>query len=102
MLTYRADLRGGFPYIDMPAVGALPDDDAGLFEHLAGIHIFEQGTVALLVLLLYFTHLFKKIGDMVKALFLSHLGKLGIHVGPLVVFALGSGLQVLCSGADTV
>ena len=37
---------------------------------------------------------------MVEALLLGLLGHGGIHVGPLVVLALSSGLQVLSSGAD--
>ena len=86
------------PYV--AAVAALPDHVAVPGEHQAALHIGQQLAVALLVLLLDLGHFLKQEGDVVEALLLGLLGHGGIHVGPLVVLALSSGLQVLSSGAD--
>ncbi len=51
MIADRADLRRFFADMDMTAVAALPDHNAGACKNLFGFNIFEQGAVTLLVLL---------------------------------------------------
>ena len=52
----RADLRGGGSHHTVTAVPALPDLDLALLGDLPGLHIAEQGPVALLVVLFNLRH----------------------------------------------
>ena len=47
-----ADLGGLGAHDDVAAVTALPDLDLALLEDLSGLHVLQQGTVALLMMLL--------------------------------------------------
>ena len=40
------------------------------------------------------SHLLEQEGDFFEALFVRHLGELGIHIRPLVVFAVGGIFQI--------
>ena len=53
------------------------------------------------MLLLDLGDLLKQVGDLLEALLVSILGHLIVHIGPLVVLALGSGVQVLHGAANT-
>ena len=57
----RADPRGGRTGHDVSAVPALPDLGLALLEDLLGLYIAEQGSVALLVVLLNLTN--SNLGD---------------------------------------
>ena len=94
----RADRTDGgrfSGYMDMAAVGAFPHDDTVLLEYLALFHVLEQGQIALLMFLLNRGYALKELGDRVKTLFTRLFGKLGIHIGPLIVFAGSGVLEVL-------
>ena len=80
---------------DMAAVGALPDHVAVAGEHKAALNIRQQLAVAVFVLTLDLSHFFKQESQVVKALFLGVLRHLGIHIGPLVILALGGVQQVV-------
>ena len=75
--------------MDVPAVGALPDHDAGLFKDLLGVDVFEQGAVTLFMFFFDLRDHLKQVSDLIKALFLCVLGKVGIHIGPLIVLTSG-------------
>ena len=86
---------------DVAAVAALPDADACLAEHLGCLDVAQQGTVAFLVVLLdgrYATELFSQL---VEAFLVGLTGKAVVHVGPLVVLALGSVQQILGDSAQS-
>ena len=88
-------LRGGGAHHDVAAVAALPHLDLTLLEDLSRLHVVEQRPVALLVALLDGGHQAEFGGQLREALRLSGLGEAVIHVGPLIVLALGGVLQVL-------
>ena len=102
MGAHRAHLGGLLAHVDVAAVAALPDHVAIAGEHNAALHIGQQLPVALLMLLLDLGHFLEQEGDVVKALLLGLLGHGGVHIGPLIVLALGGSLQVLSGGADAV
>ena len=97
-----ADLGGLLAHHDVAAVAALPHHVPLPGEDQAVLHVGKQLAIALLVFLLDLAHQLEQVGDVVKALLPGLLGHVGIHVGPLVVFPLGGGLQVLLGGADAV
>ena len=74
----------------MAAVTALPHLDLALGEDFCHLHILQQSTIALLVVLLNSGDQTESGSQFGEALGLSGLGKTVIHVGPLVIFALGS------------
>ncbi len=91
---------GGFSADDdVAAVAALPDANACLAEHLGCLDVAQQGTVALLVVLLDGCHATELFSQLVEAFLVGFAGKAVVHVGPLVVLALGSVQQVLGGGA---
>ena len=100
MVAGGADLGGGGADHDVTAVAALPDLDLGLLEDLGSLDILQQGTVALLVVLLDGGDQTELACQLIEALLFGGLGEAGIHVGPLVVLALGGGEQVLGGIAD--
>ena len=71
MGTHGADLGGLLAHMDMAAVAALPNHVAVAGEHQSALYIGQQLAIALLVLLLNLRHLFKQVGDVVKALLLG-------------------------------
>ena len=88
--------------MDVAAVAALPDHLSIPGEHQSALHIGQQLAVALLVLLFDLGDLLKQEGDVVEALLPGLLGHGGIHIRPLIVLALGGGLQILRRGPDAV
>ena len=86
----------------MATVRALPYTVAIAAEHNGVLNILEQTAVALLMRLFDGAYHFKLFGYLVKALLACLLGKGGIHVGPLIVLAIGSIGQVVgCAGHCT-
>ena len=75
MGTDGADFRRGSADHDMAAVPALPDLDLALPEDLLGLHVFQKGPVALLVVLLNLTDRPKFRSQLRKALCLGGLGE---------------------------
>ena len=97
MIADRADLRRFFADMDMTAVAALPDHNAGACKNLFGFNIFEQGAVTLLVLLFNLSNRLEEVRDPVEPFLFGFLRKFCVHVGPLEVFA-GSGIRKVDSG----
>ncbi len=98
----RADLGGLGADDDVAAVATFPDVHLALGEDLLGLDVVQQGTVTLLVVLLDGGHTTELGGQLGEALGLCSLGKAFVHIGPLVVLAIGGSGQVLSSGADAV
>ena len=90
-----AHLGGLLAHHDVATVGALPDHIAVAGEDQTTLDVGDQLAIALLVLLLDLGDLLKQESDLLEALLVSVLGHLIVHIGPLVVLALGSGVQVL-------
>ena len=86
----------------MAAVAALPDLDLALFKDLGGLDVAQQRAVALLVMALDLADEAELLRQLGKALFLCGLGERIVHVGPLVVFALSGGEQIVGGGADAL
>ena len=80
--------------VDMPAVVALPRIEAIAFEDLARIDALDELAIALFMLLFNGAHAVEKLGQGIEALGSGRLGEFGVHVGPLVVLAIGSVGQV--------
>ena len=79
---------------DVAAVPTLPHLHLTLGKHLRHLHIVQQGTVALLMVLLDGGHQTEAVGQLGKAFGLGGLGEVLVHVRPFVVLALGGGLQI--------
>ena len=90
-----ADLRSLGADHQMTAVTALPNLDLALLEDSGGLHVVQQSAVSLLVRLLDGGNQTELGGQSVEALLVSGLGKALVHIGPLVVLALGGVEQVL-------
>ena len=95
MVADRTDLRRLRADDQVAAVAALPDLDAALFKDLRGLHVRQQRAVAVLVRLLDGGHAAELGGELREALLLRVSGEALVHVGPLVVLALGGVQQVV-------
>jgi hypothetical protein len=87
---------------DVTAVAAFPYLDSALFKYLGSLHIFKQCTVALLVMLFNSAYSSELCGKLCKALFLGGLGKLLVHICPLVVLAVSGSAEIFGSVSDAV
>ena len=72
----------------MSAVAALPYLDLALGEDLLRLHVVQERTVSLLVMLLDGCYPAELLCQLVEAFLLCGLRKSGIHIGPLVVLAV--------------
>ena len=86
---------------DMAAVTAFPDSNAALSEHFHSLHVLQQGTVALLVVLLDSAHSTELCGKFGESFLLGFLCHALIHIGPLMILALGGMEKILLGRADT-
>lgn len=102
MVTGRADLRSRRTDYDVTAVAALPYLDFALLEYLSGLYIAQQGTVTLFVMLFDGCNQTELACQIMEAFLLSGLCEAVVHVGPLVVLALGSVQQVFSGVAQAV
>ena len=101
----RADgtgFRRGRTDMNMSAVGALPNGFGLALEHLARFNVGQQLTVTLLVLLFDSGDAVEKLRNIIEALLARFLGELSVHIGPLVIFSLGSRQKIFLRRADTV
>ena len=87
---------------NVTAVTALPNLDFTLLKDLSGFYILQQCTLTLLVVLLNSGNQTELCSQLLEALSFGGLCESGIHVGPLVVFALCSIQQVLGGTGNTV
>ena len=102
MVAGRADLRGLLADDDVSTVSALPDLDLALREDLGHLDVVQQCAIALLMMLLDRSDEAETLSELREALFLCGLREALVHIGPLVVLALGRCLQVLCGIPDAV
>lgn len=90
----RANLRRFLAYDDVTAVAAYPDGVALAREYDSLLDVLEQAQIALLVVALDGTNGAEFEGDFGESLFFGFFCHAVIHVGPLVVFALGGIAEV--------
>ena len=102
MVAGGADLRGLLAYDDVTAVAALPHLDLALGEDLRHLHIVQQGTVALLVVLFNGGDQAETLGQLMETFLIGSFGKAVVHIRPLVVLALSSGEKVFGGVANAV
>ena len=79
MIAGRADLRGLLAHNDVTAVAALPHLDLALGEDLRHLHIVQQGTVALLMMLFNGGYQAETLGQLMKAFLIGSFGKAIVH-----------------------
>ena len=85
MIAGGADFRGFLPNDDVTAVAALPHLDLALGKDLRCLHIVQQGTVALLMVLFNGGDQAEALRQLMKALLVGGFGKAVVHIRPLVV-----------------
>ena len=102
MVAGGTDLRGLLADDDVSAVAALPDLDLALGKDFGHLDVVEQRAVALLMVAFDLADQAEACGQLREALFFGGLGKAGVHIRPLVVLALGGGLQILRRVADAL
>ena len=83
--------------MDVSAVAADPYDLFAALKNDTLFEIFEQCIIALLVLFFNLADHLKERGYAVESLFAGDLGKLLVHLGPLVVFACRRVAQIVYS-----
>ena len=91
MVAGRADFRCLLTDYDMTAVAALPYLDLTLGKDLCHLHIVQQGTVALLMVLFDGSDQTEACGKLVEALFVGGFGEAVVHIRPFVVLTLSCG-----------
>ena len=79
MVAGRADLRRLLTDHDMTAVAALPHLDLALGKDLRRLHIVQQGTVALLMVLFNGGYQAETLGQLMKAFLIGSFGKAIVH-----------------------
>ena len=82
-----------------PALAADPGDLLVLLEDLALVDVLLEGAVPLLVVRLDLGDVAEALGDLGEALAVGDVGERRVQVGPLLVLAVGGGLEVLGRGA---
>ncbi len=87
MIAYRAQFRGFAADIDMSAVTALPAILSDTYPNFTGLNILKKFEVTLLVMFLDFSDTLKLKGNILKAFGTCLLGKLTVHLSPLLVLA---------------
>ena len=102
MVAGGANLRGFLAHDDVTAVAALPHLDLALGEDLRHLHIVQQGTVALLVVLFNGGDQAETLGQLMETFLIGCFGKAVVHIRPLVVLALSGGEKVFCGVANAV
>ena len=94
MVAGRADLGCLLTDYDMTAVAALPYLDLALSKDLCRLHIVQQGTVALLVVLFNGGDHAETLGQRMETFLIGCFGKAVVHIRPLVVLTLSGGEKV--------
>ena len=102
MVAGGANLRGLLAHDDVTAVAALPHLDLALGEDLRHLHIVQQGTVALLVVLFNGGDQAETLGQRMETFLIGCFGKAVVHIRPLVVLTLSGGEKVFCGVANAV
>ena len=102
MVAGRADLGCLLTDYDMTAVAALPYLDLALSKDLCRLHIVQQGTVALLMVLFDGSDQTEACGKLVEALFVGGFGEAVVHIRPFVVLTLSGGEKIFRGIANAV
>ena len=87
---------------NMAAVAAFPDFDLALFDHLLHLNVLQQGTVAFLVMLFDCGNTAELRGEFRESFLFRCFGEGFVHIGPLLVFTVGRGGQVVRGGTDAL
>src|SRR5574344_2148310 len=91
MVAGRADLRRFLTDHNVTAVAALPYLDLTLGKDLRHLHIVQQGTVALLVVLFNGGNQTEALRQLMETLLIGGFGEAVVHIRPLVVLSLSGG-----------
>ena len=83
--AYRAHLRCFGSYDDVSAITTLPHLYLASLEYFCGLHVMEQGTIALLVAFLYSRYGADLGGKFRKAFLIGRTGEAFVHIRPFVV-----------------
>ena len=102
MIAGRADLRGLLAHNNVTAVAALPHLDLAFGEDLRRLYIAQQGTVALLMVLLDLAYHTEFCCESMETFLIGGLRKILVHIGPLVVFTGCSGCKIRSGIADSI
>ena len=102
MVAGGADLRRFLTDHNVTAVAALPYLDFTLGKDLRHLHIVQQGTVALLMVLFNGGDQTEALRQLMKAFFIGGFGKAVVHIRPLVILALSGGEKIFGGVADAV
>ena len=100
MLAHWAELRSLLADYNVAAVDALPHHVAVAREYQFALNVGQELAIAGFVLSLDFAYQVKQGSDSVEAFFASLGSKAGVHVGPFVVFAVGSIHKVVGSARN--
>ena len=100
MCTNGADLRSLGANYDMTAIAALPHLHFALLEDSSSLDVLQQSTIALLMTFLDDGYQTELGSQFVETFLFGSLCETFIHVGPFVVLAIGSMLEVLGGIAD--
>ena len=100
MTANRANERGFLTHHEVTAFAALPHDFFTLFENALHLNIAEQLQIPLFVGLFNSGHGTETRGKFRETFLVSRLGKAVVHVGPLVVLAACSRLEVFFGCPD--
>ena len=94
MHAHRANLGSLAADDDVTAVAANPGAIAVAREDEAALDVADELAIALLMMLLDGTDHAELRGDLLEALLVGDLSELVVHVGPLVVLAIGGIVQI--------
>ncbi len=94
METYGTYLGRFGAYTDVTAIATFPHCHSALAEHFVGLHIAQQRTVTLFMMLLNCGDSAELLCKLVETFLIGIAGKTVIHVGPLVILALCGMKQV--------
>ena len=89
-----ADHRGGGAHMNVSAVAADPHLIAHAGKDLGVLYVLQQGAISLLMGLFDGQNALELLGKILVALLVGGLGEARVHLGPLVVLAVGSQIQV--------
>ena len=102
MVAGWANLRSFLTDHNVTAVAALPYLDLTPGKDLRHLHIVQQGTVALLMVLFNGGYQAETLGQLMETFLIGGFGKAVVHIRPLVVLALSGGEKIFGSVANAV
>ena len=100
MRAHWANIGSFFPDDDMAAISALPTPIVVSRKHDAVFDVFKQFSITLFVRLFDCTDSFKEFCDFIETFVFCDFRKFGVHIGPLVVFAVRRGFEIFRRRTD--